>query len=110
MRGQPPLAQPQGVRGSRQDKKYVTDVLRTKTLIALPSWCPVSRPQSFLIAQPTRTTISPQYLMDSVLPEEAPSLDWAKHGAEILELFVARNKTLKEVKKHMEERYGFAAT
>ncbi len=48
--------------------------------------------------------------MDSVLPEEAPSLDWAKHGAEILELFVARNKTLKEVKKHMEERYGFAAT
>ena len=35
--------------------------------------------------------------------QQAPSLDWGRHEAEILDLFVTRNKTLKEVMKHMKE-------
>lgn len=50
--------------------------------------------------------------MENVSSEapSGPGLDWGKHEAEILELFVTRNKTLKEVRKQMEERHGFVAT
>ena len=37
-------------------------------------------------------------------------LDWDKHDAEILDLFVTQNKTLSEVMKHMKERHSFEAT
>ena len=42
--------------------------------------------------------------------EEGSSLIWGRHEAEILDLFVTRNKTLKEVKKHMEKEHGLIAT
>lgn len=48
--------------------------------------------------------------MDNIPPaQKAPGLDWGKHGAEILELFVTQNKTLKEVMRYMKERHGFVA-
>ena len=42
--------------------------------------------------------------------EEGPALNWGRHEAEILDLFVTRNKTLKEVMKHMKETHGLSAT
>ncbi len=42
--------------------------------------------------------------------EEGLALNWGRHEAEILDLFVTRNKTLKEVKKHMENEHGLIAT
>lgn len=50
-----------------------------------------------------------KHLMEDA-SSKARRLDWGKHEAEILELFVTRNKTLKEVRKQMEERHGFVAT
>lgn len=43
------------------------------------------------------------------LAQDTPGLDWSKYEAEILELFVTRNKTLKEVVKYMKKRHGFVA-
>jgi hypothetical protein len=44
------------------------------------------------------------------MAQEAQGLDWDKHEAEILDLFVTRNKTLKEVMTHMKGRHGVVAT
>ncbi len=41
--------------------------------------------------------------------EQLSAPNWRRHEVEILDLFATRNKTWKEVQKHMEEQYGFIA-
>jgi hypothetical protein len=49
--------------------------------------------------------------MTDMLPaEEGTPLDWAKHEDEILELFVSRNKTLREVMEQMRTKHNFNPT
>jgi hypothetical protein len=51
------------------------------------------------------------YLMNNMTPdEEGTPLDWGKHEAEVLDLFVTQNRPLKEVVKYMEEKHRFVAT
>ncbi|KAK4034669.1 ankyrin repeat-containing domain protein [Parachaetomium inaequale] len=48
--------------------------------------------------------------MDVLPDEESTPLDWDKHEAEILDVFVTQDKPLKEVMEHMSNKHGFIAT
>ena len=48
--------------------------------------------------------------MDMLPDEEGTPLDWDKHEAEILDVFVTQDKPLKEVMEYMRNKYGFIAT
>lgn len=41
---------------------------------------------------------------------ENKALDWKKYENEIWDLFIAQNKSLPDVAKHMSEKHGFNAT
>jgi len=41
--------------------------------------------------------------------ERAAPLDWAAHEDEIRDLFIPKNKTLREVATEMSEKHGFTA-
>ena len=41
--------------------------------------------------------------------ERAAPLDWAAHEDEIRDLFISKNKTLREVATEMSEKHGFTA-
>jgi hypothetical protein len=44
------------------------------------------------------------------LPDEAMPLDWDRHEAKILDVFVTQDKPLKQVMEYMRNKHGFIAT
>jgi hypothetical protein len=49
-------------------------------------------------------------LISAMSQAETGALDWAKHEAEIRDLFISQNKTLDQVMAHMRRKYNFTAT